>query len=172
MFGSTNTNETIPTVLTATETVESLTAQLAESVRQFDAMKSNYDVLSASVVRGQSENRAALIAARELHESDIATIGETLLSEAESRNWCSEYDEVVSGLNRQLNVSLPLRTRSYSVTAMIEVRVTVEATDTDDADDKAREYFRDAENAAGNADGIDFADLSSSYNWTTEVCED
>jgi hypothetical protein len=75
--------------------------------------------------------------AREQHQQDIDTIGGLLLSEAEDRSWCSEFDAFVEGANRRLHRELKPRRRDY----LVEVRVTtvvtvrVEAKDEDGARD-------------------------------------
>lgn len=77
------------------------------------------------------------------HELDIERIGERLIEEANSREWCSVYDEVVAELNRRLNVELPTREREYTVEVDVSgtVRVTVTTTSNDDALALAREMI-------------------------------
>lgn len=66
--------------------------------------------------------------ARELHRGDIETIGERLISEANDRSWCGQYDEIVDELNRDLSVELPTREKEYTVSVDIRVEVRVSAT--------------------------------------------
>lgn len=66
--------------------------------------------LTAQVATVREQKRAA----EQAHENDIALIGERLQAEAEQRNWCSEYDDVVEGLNRSLTKPLPVRSRTYT----------------------------------------------------------
>ena len=90
--------------------------------------------LSASLDRANTLARdgiTRLQRARDEHAADITLIGETLMEEAERRQWCSEYDQVVEQLNRRLNIELERRITSYDVT--YTVRITVEARDEDDA---------------------------------------
>src|SRR4051812_32911416 len=51
--------------------------------------------------------------AEQRHRDDIALIGETLIEEANRRDWCGQYDHVIDGLNGSLSVQLPLRERDY-----------------------------------------------------------
>ncbi len=83
--------------------------------------------------------------ARERHDSDIARIGERLIEEAESRGWCSEFDEIVDELNGSLHVDLPRRVRDYEVTVPITVSilVTVTARDEDEARENAEYNWAD-----------------------------
>lgn len=93
--------------------------------------------------------RARLREAEERHRTDIQMIGETLMREANRRNWCSEYDEIVDGINSRISVELPLRRREHEVVISGYVRVpfsysmTVEAEDSDDAYEMASETWSD-----------------------------
>lgn len=77
------------------------------------------------------------------HELDIERIGERLMEEAENREWCSVYDEVINDLNRRLNVELPTREREFTVEVDVSgtVRVTVTTSTENDAIELAREMI-------------------------------
>jgi hypothetical protein len=53
---------------------------------------------------------------------DIGRIGSDLMEEAERRDWCNEYDEFVSELNRHLVNPLPERERPHRIHFDIEAR--------------------------------------------------
>ena len=122
--------------------------------------------------------RRELADARNKHIKDIEIIGEALLREAERRNWCSEYDEVVDNINARLSVPLPERNqeRSYTVTWTETYTVTVprsymtDALDADAAiehaengrnDDDIAYYLREAVNAGSYT-------LESDDDWEAE----
>ena len=125
-------------------------------------------------IAGLRETNATLMRrveeARDLHRSDIATIGETLMDEADKREWCDEYDSIVQGLNRHLHVELPLRKREYTVTVNVQVVITVEATDEDDARSEARDIARDAEKTVDGLDGVYTSHWDDSYSY--EIARD
>ena len=83
----------------------------------------------ASTRDGQhEEQRLQVSLARSGHASDIEKIGIALQEEAESRGWCSEYDEFVEGLNGGLTYDLPVREREYEVEIEATYRMTVTVT--------------------------------------------
>jgi hypothetical protein len=59
------------------------------------------------------------------HREDIVKIGESLIEEAINRDWCDEFDQWVTGINRGLNISLPECPSSWSVSGTAEVTLTV-----------------------------------------------
>jgi hypothetical protein len=79
--------------------------------------------------RSQSE------AATTRHADDIRVIGERLLREANARNWCSEFDEIVESLNRVLNIELERRMKTFTVTVPVTITLSVEAQNSDRASD-------------------------------------
>lgn len=85
--------------------------------------------------------------ARRHHQEDITLIGEKLMYEAEQRDWCSEYDDVVEGLNNSLHIELPTRSRdvdvNYSVTLTVTLNrsTTVSVSGGDDPRDVANDQF-------------------------------
>jgi hypothetical protein len=117
--------------------------------------------------------RVRLREVEERHRTDIATIGETLMREAERRNWCSEYDEIVDGINSRITVELPVRNseEEFEVTVSGYVRVpfsysmTVTASDSGDAHEIASNTW---------ADQVDAGDLLRDYSdrYSAEVEDD
>jgi hypothetical protein len=86
--------------------------------------------------------------ADERHQADITLIGEVLVDEARSREWCSEFEQVVNRrLNPNLHLPLPVRARDVEVVVSGYVRVpfsvtvTVEVDDDSDIDDAAEREF-------------------------------
>jgi len=81
------------------------------------------------------------------YRDDIELIGARLIEEANDRNWCHEFDEIIETLNRSLHQDLPLREREYEVTVSYSVytssTVTVTARDEDGAIEMVRESFSD-----------------------------
>lgn len=76
------------------------------------------------------------------HRADIARIGASLLAEAEDRNWCGEYDDIVDELNRNLTVELPTRSKEYTVTVRLNVEITVDAQSEEGARSAANDIAR------------------------------
>lgn len=103
----------------------------AEAIRQLSAQVTG---LRAEVDQLMSHLRSS----RERHQRDITLIGTALMEEAERRDWCGEYDEVVEDLNHKLSVELPTRTREYTVTYTLTVTVGVTAQNEDQAVEEAR----------------------------------
>jgi hypothetical protein len=84
--------------------------------------------------RTVADLRARLADAEQAHHGDIAAVGARLLEEAEARDWCGEYDEVVDSLNAVLRVPLPLRVRAWEASFDLRISVRIEhARNTDDA---------------------------------------
>lgn len=61
----------------------------------------------------------------EAHASDLAIITEVLQREALSRQWCSEYDEIVSEINARITGNLGQRMASVSVEVVRPTTTTV-----------------------------------------------
>lgn len=104
------------------------------------------------------ENTSSFIKTRrDNHEEDIRRIGESLISEAEARSWCDDFDTWVDNINQRLCVELPTRRREYTVTAdyNVRIRATVLAVSEDDA----IEVFRENHSLEqGRWDSSDFED--------------
>jgi hypothetical protein len=83
------------------------------------------------------------------------------MEEANSRQWCSEYDEFVSRLNGRLTHDLPVREfeKEVFLTYTVKVSFKVTATNDDDAVTAAQEL---AEEFLDNADEIDEYDFEDS----------
>ena len=79
--------------------------------------------------------REELRMSQQRHYKDIERIGEALIAEADRRGWCHEYDQFVEALNVALYHDLPLRTREYVVSHVIELtrEITVQAASYEDA---------------------------------------
>lgn len=63
---------------------------------------------------------------RERHASDIETISDGMIAEANRRDWCEDYDRIVERFNESLNVPMTHRqtTQDYDVTMTVSVTVT------------------------------------------------
>lgn len=96
--------------------------------------------VAAQRLRAEGAERQ-VVSVQEAHRRDIDRIGEALLSEAEDRDWCGDYDRVIEQLNERLSVALPTRVKEHTVTVQVtyQVDVTVEAHDIEEAEDKIRE---------------------------------
>lgn len=89
------------------------------------------------------------------HINDIHKIGQALINEATTRDWCDLYDEFVDDLNKELHRPLDVRQHSYSVEVEYTVKIhrEIEATKYDDALDSLRE---DVEREIGAIDDVDY----------------
>lgn len=56
-----------------------------------------------------------LAVAQRMHEGDIKLIGDQLIEEAEERDYCEAYDDVIRAINKKLKVKLREREVSYEV---------------------------------------------------------
>ena len=104
---------------------------------------------------------------REMHRADIDAIGERLMKEAERRDWCAEYDTIIDELNVGLNVELPTRERSYTVTATVRVEITLDARDEDHARSIAGSIADDLERLLDAEDQV-MSYWESSHNFEVE----
>ena len=98
---------------------------------------------------------------RKNHQSDIKIIGEALIAEAESREWCDDYDKFVGSLNSRLSITLEERSHDYEVTAtfIVTVSTTISARDEDDANDQAGDMDLSSFNCSirGDYDDIEYS---------------
>jgi hypothetical protein len=124
----------------------------------------------ASANLRENDLRTRLDVSRRQHREDIATIGERLLSEAEDRDWCGEYDSIVEELNAALTVELPVRKRDYTVRVSVQVDISVTAADEDEARDLAQQIARRAESAVDSTDGVATSEWDRSYDY--DITED
>lgn len=101
------------------------------------------------------------------HQRDIDLIGERLIEEARRRDWCSEYDQVISRLNANLYFQLPIRESDYEVTWTETYTVTVHRSGTWEAVDgeTATEMATDSEELS---DEIHLALRSAGYDATVD----
>jgi len=114
------------------------------------------------------------IAWREKHDTirqqaydAIHMIGIRLIDEAERRNWCSEFDEIIDDVNANLPgpFELPTREREYNVswtetyTITVQRSTTVTARDAEQACDAASELY------TGEADDYEIRDAISCGNY-------
>jgi uncharacterized protein YdiU (UPF0061 family) len=116
--------------------------------------------------RAYNESLGHLRNARERHATDILTIGQKLIEEANDRDWCEEYDTIVEELNGDLHITLPVREREFTVEVSVVLTITVSAQDADSAESSARLIAGDVEEACDNFDGV----ISAFGNY--EVVED
>lgn len=91
------------------------------------------------------------------HRADIAKIAEYLHEEAESRNWCDEYDEFLAAVNKRLVFPLPEFEREWDVSATITITgtVRVSALSADEAEDTARDEIGSSVYIDGNYFEVD-----------------
>lgn len=83
----------------------------------------------------------SITSAHARHLADIEHIGETLIEEANRRDWCKDYDDIVDEMNRSLNTPLPTRNKDYQVTVSVtyDITVNVTARSESEAEDQVRE---------------------------------
>lgn len=124
----------------------------------------------ASAAMREGDLSFRLNEAQRRHRADIATIGDCLLSEAEDRQWCSDYDDIVEKLNANLYGDLPVRKRDYTVRVSVQVDIDVSAANEDEARELAKEIARRAESAVDSTDGVRTSEWDSSYDY--EIDED
>ncbi len=119
--------------------------------------------------RTVADLRTELDAARRAHHDDIATIGSALLREAEDRDWCQDYDQVIDELNQRLTVPLPERERAWDVS--FDVRVTVHlshARNADAARDLAADLASDIETALQRLPHVTAGDAENADDFTVD----
>jgi len=106
------------------------------------------------------------------HGHDIAVIRNRLVEEAEKRDWCSEFDDIIEDVNRQLNVEMDPRERDFYLTVSFTVSgsasTSVRAASLDEAveilKDSAEDYIEidDAVIEAANYGGFEVDDIYQS----------
>jgi len=138
-----------------------LQAQIARLRRDLDDARSQAN-------RFQERLRTA----QDAHRADIAAIGEALITEADERGWCTEYDEFIERLNDSLNVDLPARLRTWQVIVPLRVTVRVEARTDDEAVDRAREIADDLESCLRRNDQVVTADTDSYHSFEASQADD
>lgn len=88
----------------------------------------------------------------------IYIIGERLLTEADDRGWCAEFDEIIDDVNANLPsyLQLPTRSKDYTVTWTETYTITVKRSECVSEmrnEDDAIDYIR------SNAETLDFSEL-------------
>jgi hypothetical protein len=117
-----------------------------------------------------TELRRELADAQEVHQRDVARIGEVLLREAKQREWCQDYDDVVEELNQRLTVALPGRARAWDVSFDVQVTVRVErARDEGQAREQAADIADAIERALHHVDAVQSSEVEDCDDF--EVCE-
>jgi hypothetical protein len=96
---------------------------------------------------------------RSTWEREVNDLGALLMREANNRNWCSEYDEIVSKANSNLTYELPTRSKEIDITWTETYTVTVTRSATITTTDGSEES--DAVSYMENEDPLDEADLIS-----------
>lgn len=124
-------------------------AKLAEAQRLVAHANERVDMLRSMLEDSRSDVRQA----KANHEADIAHLSSALLDEAESRQWCSDFDEFVDTVNRKLHVELPTREREMTVRVAIYLDVDVRARDEDAAIEIAETQVRAIERFADGRTG-------------------
>ena len=111
----------------------------------------------------RDNNKSMRIEGRQKHERDITLIGEALLSQADDRNWCSEYDDFIEELNESLTVELKMREKEYEVEIEVTQKRTQRATVTITArsEEHARELIEDDPSNY-------YEDQINEYDWEVE----
>lgn len=147
---------TVTTTADQTELLDCSAVQIVAQAAELARLQAHIDQVEAMAAEGhaalvrEQEVRAYHENQREIwrqnasrseanHRQDIATIGDELRSQAERRDWCSEYDQIVESLNSQLHVELETRTRDYNVRLYTTVSVTASSAS------QAREMVNDGE---------------------------
>lgn len=115
------------------------TSVTPDEVPSWDELKSLNTALQASLAEA-NELVAALRSERDhaqerLHDysnkvaQDSQILSEKLIEEANRRNWCDEYDEIVDALNGLfLVLSIDQRTREYEVEVVLSGTITARTT--------------------------------------------
>jgi hypothetical protein len=123
------------------------------------SLKSNLTVMTVD----RDNNKTMRFEGRQKHERDIELIGNALLEQAKDRDWCSQYDEFITDLNKELSVELKTREKEYEVEIEVtrkqvqKVTVTITAND----EDHARELINDDPSNY-------YEDQINNYDWDVE----
>lgn len=122
----------------------------------------------ASMAARIDDYASRLAESQRRHRSDIAIIGEALMSEANERDWCNEYDEIIDALNERVSYELPTRKRDYQVAVQATVYISVEAKDDEEARDKANDVARELESYVDRYEGVSTSHWDSEYDYRVE----
>lgn len=104
----------------------------------------------------EASNRS-IATLRSTWEQEVTDLGNLLMREADNRNWCSEYDEIVAKANSNLTYELPTRGKEIDISWTETYTVTVTRSATIDSREGSEED--DAVSYMENEDALDEADL-------------
>lgn len=90
-------------------------------------------------------------------EREVTSLGNLLMREADNRNWCNEYDEIVAKANGDLTYELPTRSKDIDISWTETYTVTVTRTDTITSREGSEED--DAVSYMENSDALSEYDL-------------
>ena len=77
-----------------------------------------------------AEQERRLASLNQTWEQEVTSLGNLLMREADSRNWCNEYDEIVAKANGDLTYELPTRSKDIDISWTETYTVTVTRSDT------------------------------------------
>jgi hypothetical protein len=108
------------------------------------------EVIGEALSTEVEDLRRRLAEAEQRHTADLATISEILGNEAVEREWCSEYESVVTKINRSISGELqPCRDEEVTVSVTVtgyaripwsvDITVPVECRNADPSSDQVRE---------------------------------
>lgn len=92
------------------------------------------------------------------HQKDIEIIGARLLEEAESRDWCEDYDYIIGELNGGLTEKLAQRERNFSIDVRVSYSMSFSVRAT--SEEEAEEFIRAAQLMQTWRPGTPFLDSS------------
>lgn len=113
-------------------------AEIASLERSYEGLSGRYETVSTNYNDRMDVLRDQVRRTREMHEQDIALIGEGLIEVSSRREWCGEFDRFISDANESLHISLPQRTRNYNVEFTMHVTVTVDTAGSEAAEAMAQ----------------------------------
>lgn len=117
-----------------------------------------YERLRTDFIRMEAERSHWENVARnheKAHINDIHKIGQALIAEATTRDWCDLYDTFVNDLNSQLNRPLEVRQHTYSIEVEYTVKIhrEIDAASYDDAVESLRQ---DVESEIDDIDDVEY----------------
>lgn len=123
----------INTEATAAEIAEATETNLRIDLDDLRTLTANQFAIITGLQDRLSDESHRVASAEQCHRADVAMIGAALISEADDRQYCDEFDDVIDALNRRLTVPLPTRSRDFTVTGTVSVQCTVSARNEDEA---------------------------------------
>lgn len=100
---------------------------LDTALQQAEARAAELSALVESKQRQIEELRVELETLKQAISSDSTLLSDTLIAEANEREWCEVYDQIVDGLNRQFKV-IVIDERKSDFEVEVEITGTVRAT--------------------------------------------